>query len=412
MINLLTLFTGGLSSIDFALKYEKLEYKHIAACEIDKYARKQFLKFHNSVEDEFYNDVSTMSGVKYKDKIDLMVWGSPCQDLSLAGNREGFKGKKSSLFREGARIMSEIMPKKFIFENVKGLLSSNNGNDYKEVIKTFQGLGYFIAMKVLNAKDYGTAQNRERVFIVGFLDSDEYHKFHFENKTKLEKKVRDYLEDAVDEKYYLSDKMLKLFERKKDYKIQAFHDKNDTHINCLTARYYKMGITDPYIKEPYLEQVGNIDTKGNNSLWGRVYDTKGLAPTLNANGGGAGAKTGLFYIKSATKVGYEIATSEDTINFTHIDSKTRRGRVGKGIAQTLDCACNQAIIENTTKEFRIRKLTPVEAFKLMGVKSEDIELVNSDTQNYSIAGNGIEVNTLRSIVRAMYKNEKPKDTLF
>ena len=113
-------------------------------------------------------------------------------------------------------------------------------------------------------------------------------------------------------------------------------------------------------------------------------------------------------IKSATKKGYEIASENDSINFTHPSSKTRRGRVGVGVAQTLDCACNQAVLES----FRIRRLTPRECFRLMGVIDIDICLINSDTQSYKIAGNGIEVGTIRSIVRQLYKYVKPVDTLF
>jgi len=112
-------------------------------------------------------------------------------------------------------------------------------------------------------------------------------------------------------------------------------------------------------------------------------------------------------IKSATKQGYEVATKNDSINFTHLDSKTRRGRVGVGVAQTLDCACNQGVL----KGFRIRKLTPTECFRLQGVRYEDIKFVNSNTQSYKIAGNAIEVGTIRSILRSLYK-PKPKDTLF
>ena len=178
---------------------------------------------------------------------------------------------------------------------------------------------------------------------------------------------------------------------------------------------------------------------------------------MNANGGGAGAKTGLYHVKSATTKGYEVATVDDSINFTHPDSKTRRGRVGKGVAQTLDCACNQGIIEpkigairgrnpsnpksrtvgesteqmleindNGTsnclttvqkdnvvvEEFRIRRLTPKECFRLQGLRCEDIQLVNSDTQSYKIAGNAISVNVMQMISRQIYKAEKPKDTLF
>lgn len=470
MLRVATAFSGGLAACEFALKYEDLEHEVVFACEWDKYARKQYIEFHGEPK-TFYNDVSDLQAQKYKGQIDLFVWGSPCQDLSLAGKRKGFDGEKSSLFRQGARVMNEMMPKTFIFENVKGLLSSNNGNDYKEVIKTFQDLGYLIAMKVVNTKEHGIPQNRERVFIVGFLDEPDYHNFRFAEPEPLKLVLRDMLDDNVDEKYYLSNKMIDSFmkhrERHKDrangftfdpkdgseiavcISTKAGNRNTDNYIkeNQLNASYKSQantihdtekemptlcagthGYAQGYIKEPQLEQIGNIDTKGHNSLWSRVYSPDGLGACLNANGGGAGAKTGLYHVKSATTKGYEVATEQASINFTHPDSKTRRGRVEKEsqIYQTrrgynsggLKNTCptitsnswehNNYLIDN----YRIRRLTPKECFKLQGVKSEDIQLVNSYTQSYKIAGNAISVNVMQMLLQQLYKAEKPKDTLF
>ena len=207
MLKIATAFSGGLAAPEFALRYENIKHEVVFACEWDKYARQQYLHFHGKPQ-TFYKDIKDLDATQYKDKIDLFVWGSPCQDLSLAGKRKGFDGEKSSLFREGARVMSEMMPKCFIFENVKGLLSSNNGNDYKEVVSTFQKLGYYCTMQVMNTKDYGVPQNRERVFIVGFLDQDKHYSFEFEKPIQLTKRLRDILEDDVDEKYYLNKKLL------------------------------------------------------------------------------------------------------------------------------------------------------------------------------------------------------------
>jgi DNA (cytosine-5)-methyltransferase 1 len=407
MIKLATAFSGGLAAPEFALRYEDVEHEVVFACEWDKYARLQYLEFHGEPK-TFYNDISDLDARKYKDEVDLFIWGSPCQDLSLAGKRKGFDGEKSSLFREGARVMSEMMPKTFIFENVKGLLSSNDGRDYKEVVKTFQDMGYLIASKVLNAKEHGTAQNRERVFIVGFLDVDKYHEFNFAPHEKLDKVLRDYLEDGVDEKYYLSEKVIN---------------------SMINPKYESMGID-------------------------RVNKEDDVCNCLTTMGGGN--REPKVMVKSATNCGYEVATENDSINFTHPDSKTRRGRVGKGVAQTLDCSCNQGVmigairgrnpdnpksrtaglptqqmleinesgtsncltsvqkdnvvIENK-EAFRIRRLTPRECFRLQGINDKDINLINSDTQSYKIAGNAIEVNTMRSIIRQLY-NPIPSGGLF
>lgn len=372
MLKIATAFSGGLAALEFSMKYEYIEHEVVFACEWDKYARKQYLQFHNEPK-TFYLDISDLNANKYYRLIDLFCFGSPCQDLSLAGRRDGFEGKKSSLFREGARVLKEMMPKAFIFENVKGLLSSNNGNDFKEVIKTFRDMGYHITYQGMNAKHYGTAQNRDRIFIVGFLDVNEYHDFNFENKIKLTKVLKDYLDDEVDEKYYLSDKMISGFNNKpnKNFTFNPLN-KHTQYSSCITARYYKMAITDPYIKESdELIQIGNIDLKGHNSLYGCVYSPNGVGSCLNANGGGAGAKTGLYQVQ--------------------ISQNNKRWSIFP---------------------FRIRRLTPKECFRLMGVKDEDINIIVSDTQAYKCAGNGIEVNTIRSILRSLYKPKKLKISLF
>ncbi len=288
MIRLATMFTGGLSAIEFALRYEDLSYKHVIGAEWDKYARKQCIQFHGAADD-FHEDVSKFNGSKYIDKIDLLVWGSSCQNFSLAGNREGLDGDKSKYFIDGLERQKEMMPKKFIFENVRGMLSSNKGMDFKYAIEEFRSMGYHIAYKILNAKEYGTAQNRERIFIVGFLKVDEYHSFSFEKPIKLLKTLRDYLDDVVDEKYYLSQKMIDGFISHK-----ARHEEKGTGFkwnpkcgddiaSCLRANG-AICPTDNTIKEPRLNQAGVLDIKGSDSIK-RVYADDGLCPTLTTMGG-------------------------------------------------------------------------------------------------------------------------------
>lgn len=206
-IKVATAFSGGLAAVEFALKYENIKHEIVFACEFDKYAREQYLKFHNEPK-IFYRDIGDLKADKYLNQIDLFVWGSPCQDLSIAGKRKGFNGKKSSLFREGARIQNEMKPKVFIFENVKGLLSSKKGDDYKEVCNSFREQGYNIVTLEINTKDFGIPQNRERIFIVGFLDVNKYHNYKEPKPFKLTKRLKDILEYEVEEKYYLSAKMV------------------------------------------------------------------------------------------------------------------------------------------------------------------------------------------------------------
>jgi DNA (cytosine-5)-methyltransferase 1 len=409
MLKIATAFSGGLAAFEFAFKYEDIPHEIVFACEWDNYARKQYIKFHGK-PNKFYNDIKELSAIKYKHNIDLFVWGSPCQDLSLSGKREGLKGSKSSHFWHGLRVQSEIMPKVFVFENVPGLLSSNGGADYKTVCNEFRNQGYHIHTSKLNAKDFEDPQNRDRIFIIGFLDVNAYHRYKTPEKIPLELRLKDVLQKWVPEKYFLSQKMIDGFIAHKERHQErgngfGFKPTEGNKVAATLQTATGSRPTDDFIKVE-LNQIGNIDQKGHNSLWGRVYDTKGIGTCLNANGGGAGAKTGLYLINSNTKSGYETAKDYDCINLSRPTSTTRRGRVGKGYAQTLECGGNIGVIYN----FMIRRLTPYETFRLQGLKDEDIKLIVSDTQAYKISGNAINVSVARAILKALYKKDNNKKT--
>ena len=449
MIKVATAFSGGLAAPEFSLKYEKIEHEVVFACEFDKYARKQYLKFHGEPESEFYDDVQTLDASKYKDDIDLYVWGSPCQDLSLAGKRKGLAGERSGLFHHGLRILNEMRPKVFIFENVKGLLSSNDGADFDLVLKSFRDSGYHCTWQVMNTKDYGAPQNRERVFVVGFLDGDEYMKFNFEDKHPLELRLKDMLEDEVDEKYYLSDKLVDGFKRKNDRyerggKAEGFTLKPKSKYevaSCLTAGYYKCSASDNYIKEPELQKVGDLDIKGNECIK-RVYSKDGICPAFITMGGGNREPKimikGNIY-QSKHEAG-NIYSSDGIIctlkcNGPRPNSKNQapkilamRGRnpsnpksrkSGLPTEQMLEynengtSNCLTGVQKDNLVDinYRIRKLTPKECFKLQGVKEQDIDLCVSDSQAYKIAGNAISVNVMQSILRSLFKQEKSNSLL-
>ena len=191
---------------------------------------------------------------------------------------------------------------------------------------------YHIYHKVLNAKHYGIPQNRERVFIIGIRD-DADNDFSFPKTFPLTKRLKDVLENNVDEKYYLSDKMINYLHARSDNfnngKVN-YKDENDT-ASCITKSSSSLDISDNIIK------IGNTNPSGN-GMNGNVFDAEGISPTLSTNKG-EGIK-----VKSATKKGFEIAQEGDSINLSNLNSETRRGRIGKEIAQTLDTACNQAVM--------------------------------------------------------------------
>ena len=180
-ISLATLFSG-IGTPEFAACEVFDEVETLFACEIDKFARKSYLANHEAPL-AFYEDVCDLDAKAYAGQIDILIGGSPCQDFSIAGQRAGENGERGNLIWQFYRIVSEAHPKVFIYENVKGFLSINGGKSYQRFLDALRGLGYFCHAEILNTKDYGIPQNRERLYIVGFLDAQEYHTFCIAPKT-------------------------------------------------------------------------------------------------------------------------------------------------------------------------------------------------------------------------------------
>jgi DNA (cytosine-5)-methyltransferase 1 len=244
------------------------------------------------------------------------MFSPPCQAFSLAGKRLGKEDKRGILFFNSYEFIQVNKPRYFIFENVKGLLSDDEGKTFQEWVNMLGGksvngvpiifpyeesVPYHLYWKVLNAKDYGVPQNRERVFLIGIRD-DEDNNFRFPLEETLTKRLKDVLEENVDEKYFLSEAAIN-----KCLKSQA----NENMLNedvpeksrCIVAGYYKQPFDGQYLK-----------------------------------------------IKLATSKGHEEATEGDSVNLSAPNSKARRGRVGKGVAQTLDTGCQQAVILGYTRD--------------------------------------------------------------
>jgi len=344
MINVGSDFSG-VGAFNQALDKLGVNYKTVFACDWDKYARQTYI--HNYGEPDYYpSDVYDRKIPKKP--LDIYMTSPPCQAFSLTCKRKGEKDKRGVLFYNSHEFIVKNKPRYFIFENVKGLLSDDSGKTFNRWLDYLGGKSingnpvifplkdstpYHIYHKVLNAKNYGVPQNRERVFIVGIRD-DSDNNFNWPKPFHLTKRLKDVLETNVDEKYYLSDKTVNYLHQRSDNfnngKVNYKYE-NDT-ASCITKSSSSLDISDNIIK------IGNTNPSGN-GMNGNVFDAEGISPTLSTNKG-EGIK-----VKSATKKGYEIATEGDSINLSNLNSETRRGRVGKEVAQTLDTACNQAVIQ-------------------------------------------------------------------
>lgn len=348
--------------------------------------------------------------------------GSPCQDFSIAGKQAGGdegSGTRSSLLYETLRIVKDIMPKNIIWENVKNLISKKHIHNLHTYIHTLETYGYKSYYKVLNAKDYGIPQNRERLFVISKLDSKPYT---FPPTIPLDKKLSDLREENVDEKWFLSQKLINCF------------------MSNGTGKYPR--------KDRFLS---NINRK-NQDIANTITTIPGNRPTDN-----------FIKVRVATKKGYQEAYEGDSINIAYPTSNTRRGRVGNQIANTITCQNNQVIVESLKYELcdkliesgnikendvikhsysndrlkrlesavekennmsptlttrcdclgiaiingerlRIRKFTPRECWRLMGFEDTDFEKaekVNSNAQLFKQAGNSIVVNVLMAILKEL-----------
>ncbi len=274
-----------------------------------------------------------------------------CQAFSLAGLRKGENDSRGLLFYDFYRYVKNQQPKIFIIENVKGLLSADKGvifqnwiellgrsvNGHEKMFLHEDSLEYNLHHTVLNSKNFGVPQNRERVFLVG-IRKDLPNDFRFPLGWKLDNRLRDVLETEVDEKYYLSDKMQSyLINRKDNFNGGKINYKSENDVaSCINASSKSIDISDNII----VEKVGfiNQDTQAS-----QVYGTNGISPTLSA--GTHGYAQGYIKVPEATKQGFAIAGPGDSINISNPNSLTRRGRVGKGIANTLETSCNQVVVE-------------------------------------------------------------------
>ena len=292
-IKVLSLFSG-IGAFEKALDNLEINYELVNFCEFDKYAVKSYCAIHNVEESKNLGDITKVDEKTLPKNIDLITYGFPCQDISLAGKQKGLFNEdgtqtRSGLFFEALRIIEETKPRVAIAENVKNLTSKKFNAQFQIVLASLEAAGYNNYFQVLNAKDFGIPQNRERVFIVSIRKDVDTGAFHFPEGFPLELRLKDILEDEVDEKYYLSQKGINyIFAEKRVGKhTQILDRKSEIAKSAITAKG-NANWTGNFIAEPKCIQVAQMygTDREPNPQAGRVYDANGISPTMDTCSGG------------------------------------------------------------------------------------------------------------------------------
>lgn len=356
MIKVIELF-AGIGSQREALKRANIEHEIVAISENDKYASKAYVLLHGPT-----NNLGDIKNIGRLPKADLWTYSFPCTDISLAGKMKGFdkgSGTHSSLLWEVQRLLevskkNEELPKYLLMENVKNIISKNFMSLFQVWLDYLENLGYKNFYKILNAKDYGIPQNRERCFMISIRDKNA--RYEFPKPIPLTKKLADLLEKNVDEKYFLSEKLL-----------ACFTDMKDRHGLIRGLRF----------KPKYMSSADYAFT---------ITTHAGYRPTDN-----------YIIIPQDTKEGYALAEVGDGVYTNRCPSK--RGVVQKSMIPTLKTSVTDigVVVDDKDELISIRRLTPRECWRLMGWCDEEIDkVINefSNTQLYKMAGNGIVVELL------------------
>jgi DNA (cytosine-5)-methyltransferase 1 len=354
---------SGVGAFNQAVIRLGIEYKELFACDMDKYARQTFI--HNYGEPEYY-PTNVYDREIPNESLDIYMTSPPCQAFSLAGKRLGKEDKRGILFFNSHEFIQKNKPRYFIFENVKGLLSDNGGKTFSEWVNLLGGksingnpvifpyedaVPYHLYYKVLNAKHHGVPQNRERVFLIGIRD-DEDNNFRFPVEEQLTKILKDVLEDNVDDKYFLSEKMISYLENRSD-------NFNNGKINYRTENDYATTITKSNSSLDISDNIIKIE-----------YNDKRLNQTIEKNDLPSG------YPMMLDTYNQSIHEECPTLKARHAQNNDRKLWDG----------------------YKIRRLTPRECFRLMDFPDSFTWPV-SDSQAYKQAGNSIVVNVLYKIIK-------------
>ena len=366
---------AGYGSQSIALRNLGIEHEVVAISEIDKYAIKAYEAIHGPTNN--LGDICKIDPRDIPDH-DLFTYSFPCQDLSVAGKQAGLgKGTRSGLLYECEKVIEAKKPKYLLLENVKNLVGKKFKSQFEKWLQYLEDLGYTNYWKVLNAKDYGVPQNRERVFVVSILGDHKPYKFA--DKIPLDKCIADILEDEVDEKYYINNPL---------------HLASKESQKVLIPQATKKGHI-----EMDLPGVCDLSYPNSKTRRGRVQEGGKVSPTLTA------ASQDICYIElpciCASRGRNPKNPSDRT---TGAPTEQRLEFNTKGTSNTITTVQKDNYVVEAT--YRIRKLTPRECFRLMGMRDDDIDKIQaagiSNTQQYKMAGNSIVVDVLEAIFKNLF----------
>lgn len=354
-------FAKGLQQAGFVFK------KHYYS-EIDKYAAANYQ--YNFRDGQQLGDIKKVSG-KQIERPDIITFGSPCQDISLAGKRSGLKGKRSGLFFEAIRLIKECRPRLFVFENVKGIFSSNGGKDFEAVLRAFADIGLYDCQWQLLNTAWFLPQNRERIYLVGTLRSEAGQQiFPIGESPRLSQKVGatrtgggENIASAITSNY-----------------SKGVHGRGETYVRVMHWKNSK----EKWVQEDK-DKIPTLKTQSDLTRQPLIVSKVS------------------YRIPEATKKGFATATEGDGINLSYLSANKKRGRVGKGQIHTLDTGTNHYTIQKG----RIRRLTPIECERLQGFPDNwteyglfDGEVQEiSDTQRYKLLGNAVSVVVVEAVGR-------------
>ena len=365
----------------FRLGMESAGHECVGFCEIDKFARKSYKAIHDTKGEIELHDITAVSdeSIRRIGRVDIICGGFPCQAFSIAGNRRGFEDTRGTLFFEIARFASILRPKYLLLENVKGLLNHDGGATFETILGALDELGYNVEWQILNSKDFGVPQNRERVFIIGHLRGERTRRVFPISKS-----------------------------------CQQANSIKKQYSNTITTRYGNSQGAGAYIvesKSQKVRSIGNIHPSGN-GMNGEVYESAGLAPTLSTmQGGGQEPKIiqrGHGYNQGGEHDIAPTLTSNSYQENNLVKVVDFYNKITKDEVGTLTSSGGGSTVRagsfGITDGYRIRKLTPRECWRLQGFPDwafDKAQKVNSNSQLYKQAGNSVTVSVIAAIAKEL-----------